>query len=70
MNASPDIKETLIANRMRHWHRISRQPLLGRKCSQSRARKNLRFLCRKYPDIRKRVGLPELGVIEAEGPTF
>ena len=53
MNASPDIKETLIANKMRRWYRICRQPFLDRKCSQSRARKNLRFLCRKYPDIRK-----------------
>ena len=69
MNAGPDIKNTLIANRMRHWYRICRQPFLDRKCSPSRARKNLRFLCRKYPDIRKRIGLPELGVIESEDPT-
>lgn len=70
MNASPDIRDVLIANRMRRWYRICRQPFLDRKCSQSRARKNLRFLVRKYPHIREQIGLPELSAIESEDPTF
>jgi len=57
MNARPEIREALLAERMRHWLMIARHPFLGKGCPKWRARKNFWALVKRYPDLAKRLGL-------------
>jgi hypothetical protein len=62
MNAREEIREHLIAERMRHWLTIARCPLIGKGCPKWRARKNFWALQRRYPNLAKRLGLTEVSV--------
>jgi hypothetical protein len=62
MNSRPEIREHLIAERMRFWHGICRVPLLKPSCPRWRARKNYWTLLRRYPDLAKRIGLTATSV--------
>jgi hypothetical protein len=51
MNARQGIRDHLIVERMRHWLRISRCPLINKKVPTWRARKNYWALLRRYPAL-------------------
>lgn len=62
MNCREQIREYLIAERMRHWLMIARHPFLGKGCPKWRARKNFWALVRKYRMLADRHGLRETDV--------
>jgi len=62
MNARTEIREHLIAERMRRWLMIARTPFMYAKCPRWRARKNFWALQKRYPDLAKRIGLTEVSV--------
>ncbi len=64
MHARKQIRDILIAKKMRHWCAVAKCPLLAPRCPTWRARKNFWHLWRKYPDIAARLGLGELSVFE------
>jgi hypothetical protein len=59
MNARPQVREILIAKKMKRWILIAQHPFVDRSCPPSRARKNYARLCTKYPEIMRRIGLHE-----------
>jgi hypothetical protein len=62
MNARPEIREHLIAERMRHWLMIARHPFVGKGCPKWRARKNFWALQKCHPELAKRLGLTAASV--------
>jgi hypothetical protein len=69
MNARKEIREHLIAIRMRYWHDVARCPLVNIRVPTWRARKNFWALVRKYPTLAARLGLSEVSVFNVrEGP--
>jgi hypothetical protein len=62
MNCREQIREHLIAERMRHWLMIARTPSIKPHIPRWRARKNFWALQRKYPDLAKRLGLSAVSV--------
>jgi hypothetical protein len=59
MNARPQVREILIAKKMKHWWVIAKCRLIDPTCPTWRARKNYQRLCAKYPEIMKRLNLNE-----------
>jgi len=59
MHARPEIREILIAKKLRRWLLIANHPFMDRSCPTWRARKNYARLCARYPLIMKRLGLHE-----------
>jgi hypothetical protein len=57
MHARPDVKQILIANKMKRWHAIVRWPMVDRTCPTQRARRNFLRLLARYPEIGKKLGL-------------
>jgi hypothetical protein len=64
MSARKEIRYHLIAERMHYWLKVARSPLANMKCPAWRARRNFWHLCRKYPDLSRRLGLDELSVLQ------
>jgi len=62
MNCREQIREHLIAERMRHWLMVARHPFVDKRCPKWRARKNFWALVTRYPDLAKRLGLTEVSV--------
>jgi hypothetical protein len=60
MNCREEIREHLIAERMRRWLMIAKS--IYPKCPRWRARRNFWYLCRKYPDLCRRIGCSETSV--------
>src|SRR5439155_19886215 len=63
MNARQEIRDHLIAVRMRRWLDIARCPLINTKMPTWKARKNFWSLCRKHPEIATRLGYTEALII-------
>ena len=63
MNARKEIRDHLIAIRMRRWLDIARCPLINTKMPTWKARKNFWSLCRKHPEIAARLGYTEALII-------
>ena len=63
MNARQEIRDHLIAVRMRRWLDIARCPLINTKMPTWKARKNFWSLCRKHPEIAARLGYTEALII-------
>ena len=63
MNARKEIRDHLIAARMKQWVDIARCPLVNLRCPTWRARKNFWSLCRKHPEIASRLGYTEALII-------
>ena len=59
MHARPQVREILIAKKMRRWCLIAQHPFVDRGCPPARARKNYARLCARYPEIMQRLGLHE-----------
>jgi hypothetical protein len=64
MHARPEFREILIAQRIRHWHSITRCRLIAPKIPPSRARKNYWRLCKSYPEVMAKLGLTEASVYD------
>ena len=62
MNARPEIREHLIAERMQRWLMIARHPFVGKGCPKWRARKNFWALQKRHPELAKRLGLTAASV--------
>jgi len=65
MNARQEIREALIAQKMRRWSMIARNPFVKPACPPWRARKNFWRLCARYPEIKAKLGLTELSVYDS-----
>jgi hypothetical protein len=57
MRARPEVRDILIAHKMRHWSLRAQYPTAFPNCSATRARRNLLRLLAKYPQIGKRLSL-------------
>ena len=63
MNARPEVMPILVEKRMKKWLAIIRCPLIARKCTPARARRNLIRLLSRYPEIAERkfnLTIPEI----------
>src|SRR5438309_10378091 len=65
MNARKEIRDHLLAARMKRWLDIARCPLVNLRCPTWRARKNFWALQKRYPDLARRLGLTETSVFES-----
>jgi hypothetical protein len=57
MNARPQVREILIAKKMKHWWVVAKCRLIDPTCPTWRAKKNYQRLCARYPEIMQRLGL-------------
>jgi hypothetical protein len=62
MHARPQIREILIAKKMKRWCLIAQYRFVDPSCPPSRARKNFWRLLAKYPQIASKLGLSEVSV--------
>jgi hypothetical protein len=60
MRARPEVREILIAHKLRYWSLRAQYPSCFPNCRPSRARRNFLRLLAKYPQIGKRLGLTVL----------
>lgn len=60
MRARPEVRDLLIAHKMRYWSLRAQYPSAFPNCSPLRARRNLLKLLAKYPQIGKRLSLSVL----------
>jgi hypothetical protein len=65
MRAKPQLREHLLAAKMKRWASIGRCPGAYPNCPPSRARRNYARLLAKYPEIAKRL---HLDVVSAYPP--
>jgi len=68
MHASPQVRDVILANKMRHWLGVIRQPLSDKRCSTSRARRNFLKLVRKHRSLAASLGLSEMSAFDSESP--
>jgi hypothetical protein len=59
MHARPQVKEILIAKKLRHWWVVATCPLMDPRCPTARARKYYSRLFHRYPEIAGKLGLHE-----------
>ena len=57
MHARPEIREILIAGKLKRWALIGQHPHAYPNCSSARARRNFSRLFSRYPQIAKRLGM-------------
>ena len=57
MHARPEVKQILIARKMKKWHGIARHPLFDVKCKPAQARRNCLRLMARYPHIADALGI-------------
>lgn len=60
MNARPQVRQHLLAIRMKRWAQIGRSPSTYSNYRSAQARKNFARLLAKYPEIAKHLGLTAL----------
>ena len=63
MNARKEIRDHLIAARMKVWLDIARCPIMNTRVPTWRARKNFWSLCRKHTEIATRLGYTEALIV-------
>ena len=63
MNARKEIRDHLLAARMKAWLDIARCPIMNTKVPTWKARKNFWSLCRRHPEIAARLGYTEALII-------
>src|SRR6266571_3863140 len=64
-NARKEIRDHLIAARMKVWLDIARCPIMNTKVPTWKARKNFWSLCRRHPEIAARLGYTEALIIQS-----
>jgi hypothetical protein len=60
MRARPEVRQHLLAAKMKRWALIGRNPSAFPNCPASRARRNFSRLVAKYPELAERLGLTPL----------
>jgi hypothetical protein len=55
MRARPEVRDILIAHKLRYWSLRAQYPTAFPNCSPSRARRNLLRLLARYPDLCRRM---------------
>jgi hypothetical protein len=63
MRARPEVRDGLIAFKIRRWKTIALNPLGFDGYSVTRARKNYWRLCTRYPEIMTKLGLSATSVV-------
>jgi len=64
MHARPQIREHLLAAKMKRWAMIARCPLIDPSCPPARARRNFWRLCASHPDIMAKLQMNMLSVFD------
>jgi hypothetical protein len=64
MHARKEVRDYLVAKKLKHWCAVAKWPLFDSRCPPWRARKNYWHLWRKYPEIAARLGFGEMDVFE------
>jgi hypothetical protein len=62
MHARPEIREILVARKLRRWLLIARNPSAYPSYPPARARRNYWRLCKKYPEVMAMLKLSEISV--------
>jgi hypothetical protein len=57
MRARPEIRDLLVARKLRRWSLISKFPIIDPTCPPSRARRNFWRLLKKHPGVGRKLGL-------------
>jgi len=57
MHARPQIRDILIAKKLRRWLLIAQHPFVDRSCAPSRARRNYWRLFARHPQIAAKLGM-------------
>lgn len=57
MHARPEIREILIAGKLKRWALIGQHPAAYPNCSPARARRNFARLLARYPETARRLNL-------------
>jgi hypothetical protein len=57
MHARPEVREILIAGKLKRWALIGQHPHAYPNCSPARARRNFSKLFSRYPQIAQRLGM-------------
>jgi hypothetical protein len=57
MHARPQIRDILIAKKLRRWLLIAQHPFVDRSCTPQRARRNYQRLFAKHPQIAAKLGM-------------
>jgi len=57
MRAKPQLREHLLATKMKKWAIIGRCPSAYPNCSVARARRNFSRLMSRYPELARRLGM-------------
>ena len=60
MRAKPELREHLLATKMKRWASIGRCPAAYPNCSPARARRNYARLAARYPELARRLGMDTL----------
>ena len=60
MRARPQVRQHLLAAKMKRWAQIGRSPSAYSNYQSAQARKNFARLLAKYPEIAERLGLDAL----------
>jgi hypothetical protein len=62
MHARPQVRDILVAQKLRHWSLVARHNFVEPSYPRAKARKNYWRLFRRYPEIAQRIGLHEWSV--------
>ena len=57
MHARPQIRDILIAKKLKRWILIAQHPFVDRSCPPARARRNYQRLFAKHSEVANRLGL-------------
>jgi hypothetical protein len=57
MRARPQIRDILVAQKLKHWSLIAKFPFVDRNCPTARARRNFWRLLKKHPQIAAKLGM-------------
>ena len=66
MHARPKVRDVILANKMRRWLGIVRQPFLSRRHTTSQARRNYLKLVRTHEALAAAHNLTEQAAFESE----
>jgi len=62
MNARPQIRDILVAKKLRRWLLVSKFLFVDPTCPPARARRNYQRLFAKHSELAKRLGLSIISV--------
>jgi len=65
MHARPEVREILIAGKLKRWALIGQHPHAYPNCSPARARRNFSRLFSRYPQIAQRLGMTPVSAYPA-----